>query len=91
MAARRRPGLLVLDAVATLDLDKFRRGFRLTVMTGRRPAPEMMVALEPVFGQPRPARNDHDVPARPGRVRNEWLLACTAHNLRKLYRHRAEC
>jgi hypothetical protein len=23
-------------------------------------------------------------------VRNEWLLACAAHNLRKLHRHRAE-
>jgi hypothetical protein len=27
----------------------------------------------------------------PAACENEWLLACTAHNLRKLYRHRAEC
>ena len=33
---------------------------------------------------------DHDAPPGLAMCENEWLLACAAHNLRKLHRHRAE-
>ena len=47
--------------------------------------------VEPVFGQLK-ACQKLTMMSRRGftACENEWLLACTAHNLRKLHRHRAE-
>jgi transposase len=47
--------------------------------------------VEPVFGQLKTCHK-MAVMSRRGRAacESEWLLACTAHNLRKLHRHRAE-
>jgi transposase len=47
--------------------------------------------VEPVFGQIK-ACQKLTMMSRRGLTacENEWLLACTAHNLRKLHRHRAE-
>jgi Transposase DDE domain len=47
--------------------------------------------VEPVFGQLK-ARQKLTMMSRRGftACESEWLLACTAHNLRKLHRHRAE-
>jgi hypothetical protein len=48
-------------------------------------------AVEPVFGQIKTCQN-LTMMSRRGftACESEWLLSCTAHNLRKLYRHRAE-
>src|SRR5215469_5947063 len=47
--------------------------------------------VEPVFGQLKTCQNV-TVMSRRGLAacENEWLLACAAHNLRKLHRHRTE-
>jgi hypothetical protein len=47
--------------------------------------------VEPVFGQLKTCQKLTTM-SRRGRAacESEWLLACTAHNLRKLYRHRVE-
>jgi Transposase DDE domain len=47
--------------------------------------------VEPVFGQLKTCHK-MAVMSRRGHAacESEWLLACTAHNLRKLHRHRAE-
>jgi hypothetical protein len=47
--------------------------------------------VEPVFGQLEDLpETDHDVPARPRRVRKRMAARLAAHNLRKLHRQRAE-
>ena len=47
--------------------------------------------VEPVFGQLKTCQK-LTMMSRRGLTacENEWLLACTAHNLRKLHKHRAE-
>ena len=47
--------------------------------------------MEPVFGQLKTCQK-LTMMSRRGLTacENEWLLAATAHNLRKLHRHRAE-
>ncbi|HEV8277632.1 MAG TPA: transposase [Streptosporangiaceae bacterium] len=47
--------------------------------------------VEPVFGQLKTCQK-MTIMSRRGftACESEWLLACTAHNLRKLHRHRAE-
>ena len=47
--------------------------------------------VEPVFGQLKSCQ-ELTTMSRRGLTacESEWLLACTAHNLRKLHRHRAE-
>jgi hypothetical protein len=47
--------------------------------------------VEPVFGQLKTCQK-LTMMSRPGHTacENEWLLACAAHNLRKLHRHRTE-
>jgi transposase len=47
--------------------------------------------VEPVFGQLKTCQRLTMMSRRGlAACENEWLLACTAHNLRKLHRHRAE-
>jgi transposase len=47
--------------------------------------------VEPVFGQLKTCQKLRMMSRRGlDACQNEWLLACTAHNLRKLHRHRAE-
>jgi hypothetical protein len=47
--------------------------------------------VEPVFGQLKTCQELTTV-SRRGLIacESEWLLACAAHNLRKLHRHRVE-
>lgn len=45
--------------------------------------------MEPVFGRIKTCQNPTMMFRRGFTAReSEWLLACAAHNLRKLYRHR---
>ena len=47
--------------------------------------------VEPVFGQLKTCQKLTMMSRRGlSACENEWLLACTAHNLRKLHRHRTE-
>jgi len=47
--------------------------------------------VEPVFGQLKTCQKVTMMSRRGlAACENEWLLACAAHNLRKLHRHRAE-
>jgi Transposase DDE domain len=47
--------------------------------------------VEPVFWQLKTCQKVSMMSRRgPAACENEWLLACAAHNLRKLHRHRAE-
>ena len=47
--------------------------------------------VEPVFGQLKTCQKLTMMSRRGlAACESEWLLACTAHNLRKLHRHRAE-
>ena len=47
--------------------------------------------VEPVFGQLKTCQKLTMMSRRGlAACENEWLLACAAHNLRKLHRHRAE-
>ena len=51
----------------------------------------MACTVEPVFGQLKTCQK-LSMMSRRGHAacESEWLLACTAHNLRKLHRHRTE-
>jgi hypothetical protein len=47
--------------------------------------------VEPVFGQLKTCQKLATMSRRGLTAsESEWLLACTAHNLRKLHRHRAQ-
>jgi Transposase DDE domain len=47
--------------------------------------------VEPVFGQLKTCQKLTMMSRRGlGACESEWLLACTAHNLGKLHRHRVE-
>jgi hypothetical protein len=79
----------------TRHLDRFpataRAWRRLQHPRGRDDYKLRAQTVEPVFGQLKSCQK-LTVMSRRGLTacENEWLLACTAHNLRKLHRHRTE-
>jgi transposase len=78
----RHPGRLPATARATRRM-KHHRGREDYRMRAR--------TVEPVFGQLKTCQNLTTMSRRGLTAsESEWLLACTAHNLRKLHRHRAE-
>jgi transposase len=76
-------------------LDRFpataRARRRLQHPRGREDYPMRARTVEPVFGQLKTCQKMTMMSRRGlAACESEWLLACTAHNLRKLHRHRAE-
>jgi Transposase DDE domain len=76
-------------------LDRFpataRAGRRLQHPRGRDDYKLRARTVEPVFGQLKTCQKLTMMSRRGvAACENEWLLACAAHNLRKLHRHRAE-
>jgi hypothetical protein len=69
--------------------DRARR--RLRHPRGREDCKLRARTVEPVFGQLKSCQKVTMMSRRGlAACENEWLLACAAHNLRKLHRHRAE-
>ena len=69
--------------------DRARR--RLRHLRGREDYKLRARTVEPVFGQLKSCQKVTMMSRRGlAACENEWLLACAAHNLRKLHRHRAE-
>jgi Transposase DDE domain len=64
---------------------------RLEHPRGRKDYRMRARTVEPVFGQLKACQRLTMMSQRSfAACQNEWLLACTAHNLRKLHRHRTE-
>jgi Transposase DDE domain len=62
---------------------------RLRYPRGREDYKLRARTVEPVFGQLKACQKLTMMPRRGlAACESEWLLACTAHNLRKLHRHR---
>ena len=65
--------------------DRMRR--KLQTGAGRRIYAERKIIVEPVYGQIKPARGFRQFLLRGlEKVRGEWSLVCTGHNLLKLHR-----
>jgi transposase len=83
-------GLLSLDGTKLAGNAAQKANRTLRHPRGREDYKLRSRTVEPVFGQLKTCQK-HSTMSRRGLTacKSEWLLACTAHNLRKLHRHRA--